>query len=1020
MWGFFLRVLTAVILTGISAYLSYRKPEAPDPGTLDDLGNPRADEGAELTKVFGTVTIGDPQVAWFGDFQTGQITKEGPRKYGLFGPKQQIPVGFQYFLGVHFVLCLGPVDRLNRIKVDKRAAFVGSSRTGLIQICQPNLFGASDREGGITGLCSVMLGEDDQAANDYLTTYAGLPQPAYRGVTSVVLRRVYIGNSPNLRPWEFRVRRIDSVDPGYNGGTQWLPAISQIYQRDAFPIGSPQAIMFVVDTSLSMDGTRITNAKAALVGVLNDLRTQLGPQRLGSIRIIGWNGDVDDEIQINNASSGDYDTLIAFVNGLTLSLGNELESAFLDAQAFFASQALCKVRTMNLLTDGTEFDGVAEATAIYETFDNVLVAGFSIDTGVSSNLDSVTDIALEVDGGDSQQIQDAIRGAYAEYDMNPAHILREVLLSPDAGGSGIDSAAGSTWEDVAQVLYDEKFGLSIAWRGASDRADFKREVERHIDGRSYIDRRTGKWEIKLIRDDYDSETLPVFDTSNVISWDNVNFPEPNTLLNQLVVVWNDPEKDESTSLTISNPARIRMNGSRVIQERVEYLAINRTDLAGRVAQRDLAARSAPLITGEFLTKYLPTDLNLGSPIVINNPRLQIFNRIVRITEIEDGNIRDNSTRVRFIEDRFALSDENVLEIEAPTTALLFPDPTSPRMVEEAPRYIVLSRLGEPTADEAFTADAETGFLFVAGSRPSSISSNTILSRDAGAGYAEVDSMPFVPGATTLGDLAGRADRVKIVVQSRDNLLAVAIGTQAFIGGEQVVVDLVEEGDASIITDYWFPTETPDATLTVYTVTLQRGCLDTVPRLHPAGSGLVIFGIGGIFEDTIQTDGQSVAVKLQTVTSRGVLSLVSAPEDTVTFASRALRPYPAGDFQLDGEYEAGVFTTTDVVMTWGHRDRTLNSLIPHSNSGPVSPEAGVSYRVIIEAFDNAGASLGNVVDTNVADDLIYTFDSTTPLPDGTAILRFSVVAIRDTLENWQTPSIDKIIFLPPGDLSFEVL
>ncbi len=1016
MWAFFLRIVTAVVLTGISAYLSYRKPEDPEAGTLADLGNPRADEGTELVKPFGTVTIADPQVAWFGNLKTTAIVEVGPRRYGFFGPKSRTTIGFKYFLGVHFVVCLGPVDSLNRIRIDKRIAFVGSSRDGLIEICKKNLFGATKREGGVTGECSVMTGLPDQGANDYLLAQTGTPQPAYRGVLSVVLRQVYIGNAPSLRPWEFRVRRIESVDPGYNGGEQWLPEIAQLFQRTVTATGEQQEIFIAIDSSTSMAGTRITNAKAAIVGLLNSLRSELAASQLATIRIVSWAGSLLDDIQVNDATSAGYDSLIAFVNGITLAGDTNFAPPYEDAAEFFAAGDICKIRRMLFVTDGEPTSDIAPAIASYESFENVSVIGISIDINVTSELAQVTDSAFRVNGGDPIALENALISAFAEYDMNPAHILREVLLSPDTGGSGLDADAGDTWEDVAQVLYDEGFGLSIIWRGGSDRGDFKREIERHIDARAYIDRRTGKWEIKLIRDDYDSETLPVFDTSNVVSWSNINFPEPNTLLNQLAVVWNDPEKDESTSLTISNPARIRMNGSRVIQEKIEYMGIQRSDLAGRVAARDLAARSAPLITGEFVTKYLPTDLNLGSPIVINNPRLGINNRIVRINEIEDGNIRDNATLVRFIEDRFGLSEDNALEIEVPTTTLLFPVPTSPRMVEEAPRYTLIDRFGEANLAEVELADPEVGFVIAAGASPSEISTDTILQIDSGTGYEEIESMAFVPGATTLGAMTARADHVKVVVQSRDDLLEVAAGSLAWLDGEQVIVDLVEAGDASIITEYWYPSIA--ATLTVFTVTVRRGCLDTVPRLHAGGSSMVFYADDGIAEDTSRTDGDSIGVKMQTVTTRGVLSLVVAPEDTVLFASRALRPYPAGQFKVNGSYaEDQILEAVD--LTWVDRNRLTDTGSPpisHDDADVVS-EAGVSYQVTGEAFGSGGASISTFIDTNVGSALLYSWDGLAPsLPAGAASVRFAVTSLRAGYESWQAPAIS--ILVGPGARSVE--
>jgi hypothetical protein len=978
MWGFILRIFTAIVLTGISAYLSYRKPEQPDPGTQDDIGNPRADEGTEIAKVFGTVNIGDPQVAWFGHFRTAPIIKVQGRRYGLFGPKNRQTIGFNYFLGIHFVACLGPVDFISRIRVDKRVAWSGAASGGTITIQQPNLFGSSEREGGISGVLEVLSGADDQAASAYLAANAGGPTPAYRGVLSLVLRQFYIGNAPTLRPWDVRVSRIFNVDPGYNGGAQWY------HDKAAIPRGTGGVTNYL----MSIAGGALPPGQRNVADIIaNDLGYVVNASPSDTLRIFPTAPASGFNIASNpfGFSSGWAWPIIILYDDNP------------DNLEFWTPSG------------GGGYTTPEEALSVAEAAEPFEVTGYSkyrIWVNLGGNL---SELAPET-GGVTANI--TVTSAVA--DMNPAHILREILLSPDSGGTGIEAEAGDTWEAAADTLFDEGFGLSIAWRGATDRADFKREIERHIDARSYVDRRTGLWEIKLIRDDYDVETLPVFDTSNVVSWADINFPQPNSLLNQLVVTWNDPDKEEKTSLTISNPARIRMAGSQVFQEKVEYPGIQRADLAGRVAMRDLSTRSAPLVTGEFVTKNFPTDLNLGSVIIVNNPRLGLDNKVVRILEIDDGNMRDNPVRVKFIEDKFAIGDESALEIEIPEPEDFTPQPVSPRVVEEAPLYLANERLGEPNADVVFADDPEAGFLFVAGAAPTPISNEALVLRDSGAGYEEIDTISFVPGATTLGRMTNRADHGKVVVQSEDDLTAVAVGSLAWIAGEQVTLDLVETGDTSAPGDYWEPTLTPD--LDVFTVTFTRGALDTVPAEHAAGAQVVFYGELGALEDDIQTDGDSLDVKLQTITARGVLPLADAPVDTVAFASRALRPYPPGDLRLDGEYQTEPFSSADgYELTWEHRDRLAGTLIGHDAAGPGTPEAGTSYVVTVEALDGDLDVLSTLTTEDVGTDLSYVW---TPVaaPAGTFAVRFSVGAVRATIESWTRPSI--IALLSQGERAAE--
>ena len=152
------------------------------------------------------------------------------------GSKKSQTVGYRYFVGVHFVLCHGPIDRILQIKVDDKLLWnpvlegQGSGVDGgyeTLSVHAPELFGGEDREGGISGEIDIGMGYRPQGKNSYLQqVLAGKLIPAYRGVVSVILRKIYTGTSPYLKAWKFRVQRIWA--PTSTGQPQWAPAIAGI------------------------------------------------------------------------------------------------------------------------------------------------------------------------------------------------------------------------------------------------------------------------------------------------------------------------------------------------------------------------------------------------------------------------------------------------------------------------------------------------------------------------------------------------------------------------------------------------------------------------------------------------------------------------------------------------------------------------------------------------------------------------------------------------------------------------
>ena len=130
-------------------------------------------------------------------------------------------------MGLHFGLCHGPVDSLSEIIIGDRRAWEGNeTSSGLFAVFAPYLFGGDEREGGIGGNLSLMMGESTQTQNSYLVSRLGASVPAFRGILSAVFEQGYIAaNNPYVKPWAFRVTRTLA---GWSGGTAWYPEKAQI------------------------------------------------------------------------------------------------------------------------------------------------------------------------------------------------------------------------------------------------------------------------------------------------------------------------------------------------------------------------------------------------------------------------------------------------------------------------------------------------------------------------------------------------------------------------------------------------------------------------------------------------------------------------------------------------------------------------------------------------------------------------------------------------------------------------
>lgn len=150
-------------------------------------------------------------------------------------------VGFRYHVGLHLALCQGPVDAVQQILVGERSAWGDASRDwlpeghglGRIDIHQPQLFGGDAREGGVVGALDLLSGASTQGRNDYLQSQLGAEVPAFRGVLSLVARRVLVStNNPYIKPWALRVRRFVA---GWHGQAwaAWLAEVKGVGMNPA-------------------------------------------------------------------------------------------------------------------------------------------------------------------------------------------------------------------------------------------------------------------------------------------------------------------------------------------------------------------------------------------------------------------------------------------------------------------------------------------------------------------------------------------------------------------------------------------------------------------------------------------------------------------------------------------------------------------------------------------------------------------------------------------------------------------
>lgn len=852
-------------------------------------------------------------------------------------------IGFKYFLGLHAVLSQNKL-RVLGLKFGEKTAWTGSKSGGeTIQVNNKELFGGSDAEGGVSGYIDVLDGDAAQAKNSYLQSAIGGVISAYRGVTSLAFRQFYFGNNPYLK--RMAIKGIDNEITA-----QW-------YEEKAFlniDVEMNGAEIYIaMDNSLSMIGTRMAYMKSNVKAFLESLKGTTN-----SVRLVLYSAVVEDTTTILNCDDDDYDTLKAWIDamgpevtGADYDAGVSLASAFFttDSVTDFAdtgilegegdtgsTSAESKKRVIIFMSDGEAFptSSATDAAATIATLTGVDVYCFSIDltdTTYLELLDNTPDDGVPViSSADSGALVDSLQTPFISWaDTNATHIIRDALVYENGDS---DALIGDTFTAVADTHYDEGMGLSLFWRNTLNSEEFINDVKAHADVATYVDRTTGKHEIKNIRNDYTVGSLFTYDTSNVTKWhDDIGRPLQKNLPNQITVIYTKREDGSEASITVANIAAIQQVG-RVISEKIEYEGITTDELAGKVVMRDLAARTVPLLTGSIDVTYVPIGLNIGSAFIVNNSDFGIDNVVVRLMDKEGVGGTKPRITLRFVEDKFDMPDAAIVAPDAPVVSSKAALNSPARLFSEVGYHTLVLDQSQTIIDDQLTSDPDSGIIALAGSKPNSFHSSMDTATNNGAGWVLISSGGFMP-ASTLTEAISEAGTVSFDVVNNDSLRQVVAGSLCLVGTELMRVDNMVISGSNV------------------TMTVGRGCLDTVPEKHNVGTSILFYDGFAQHDPTTYTAGEAIDGKILPKTSEGRLSLDDATTESVTLASRAIRPYPVGNLAMDGEITPTGIMAESVAVTWAHRDRTLQltTSVEDYEDASIGPETGVEYTVEIRAI-----------------------------------------------------------------------
>lgn len=249
--------------------------------------------------------------------------------------------------------------------------------------------------------------------------------------------------------------------------------------------------------------------------------------------------------------------------------------------------------------------------------------------------------------------------------MNGAHIIFEALTNrPWGRGLSYSAIDTPSFEQAAQTLFNEGFGLCMAWKRQDSIESFVQAVLDTIGAVLYVDRRTALLTLKLIRADYVRSELPLYTTGNgILEISDAAVSTASGSLNEVIVNYRDPVSNEMRSVRAQNLASLQSSNGEFKSKTVEFKGVPTGSLALRLAQRELRANAEGLRRFKFTMDRRGWRIAPGSVIRIEDPLRKIPDTVVRVAHVEDGTLVNGKITVTGVQDVFSLPATSFVEEE---------------------------------------------------------------------------------------------------------------------------------------------------------------------------------------------------------------------------------------------------------------------------------------------------------------------------------------------------------------------
>ena len=238
-------------------------------------------------------------------------------------------------------------------------------------------------------------------------------------------------------------------------------------------------------------------------------------------------------------------------------------------------------------------------------------------------------------------------------DLNPAEAIYEICVNNDWGCAiDKDKIDIDSLYELGKTCEKEGMGVSVQISAVTPAKTVIGNILSHINGMFFDNPKTGKLTFKLIRNDYDENSLITLSVDNCESCEFSRLDWSETASSVTASFTDCDNKYETSTLPVYDLANVKITKT-ITDKQIDAGYFTTSANAKTYAQNELLSAGYPLAAASIKANRVAHNLTVGQPFILNWEPYGVKKTIMRVTDIDYAGLKDGIISIEAIEDVFS-------------------------------------------------------------------------------------------------------------------------------------------------------------------------------------------------------------------------------------------------------------------------------------------------------------------------------------------------------------------------------